>query len=230
LAVAVVWTPGIAGRPGSCGPDFAAFGRASAWGLVLRIGPSGGARLPEGFARDVCFSCVCLFVARLRIPCRSDARQQCPTCNCFAARRLGGGQRGERRAETGRRRRGPLWWTRESACTLTSLTTIWVDFALRPLAIVLSPTLPTLMSRHLADDLTGFLPKPWAKIDGIGVLVTTRAPKVIEAINDSRLGRGGLALPGGSFKPRSRNRSSSSVLQHCSTRWPSGRPAVCQGA
>jgi len=94
-----------------------------------------------------------------------------------------------------------------------SLTTMGWNFGASGLSLVLSPNVATLIERHLADDLTGFLTGHGLTIDDIGVWVShPGGPKVIEAINDA------LALPDEALELTWRslsevgNLSSSSVL------------------
>ena len=119
---------------------------------------------------------------------------------------------GDRRAER-IGAQGPTVVDSRSRLYPDSLTTMGWNFGASGLSLVLSPNVATLIERHLADDLTGFLTGHGLTIDDIGVWVShPGGPKVIEAINDA------LVLPDEALELTWRslsevgNLSSSSVL------------------
>jgi alkylresorcinol/alkylpyrone synthase len=119
---------------------------------------------------------------------------------------------GDRRAEQ-IGAHGPTVVDSRSRLYPDSLTTMGWNFGASGLSLVLSPNVVTLIERHLADDLTGFLTGHGLTIDDIGVWVShPGGPKVIEAINDA------LVLPDEALELTWRslsevgNLSSSSVL------------------
>src|SRR5260370_42412935 len=64
-----------------------------------------------------------------------------------------------------------------------SLTTMGWNFGASRLSLVLSPNVATLIERHLADDLTGFLTGHGLTIDHIRVRANHPGrPNVIEAV------------------------------------------------
>ena len=94
-----------------------------------------------------------------------------------------------------------------------SLRTMGWDVGASGFQLVLSPEVPAMVSRHLREDMTGFLGGHDLEIDDIGVWVShPGGPKVIEAITES------LALPADALELTWRslaeigNVSSSSVL------------------
>src|SRR6476659_9430920 len=119
---------------------------------------------------------------------------------------------GDRRAER-IGAHGPTVVDSRSRLYPDSLTTMGWNVGANGLSLVLSPNVATLIERHLADDLTGFLTGHGLTIDDIGVWVShPGGPKGIEAINDA------LALPDEALELTWRslsevgNLSSSSVL------------------
>ena len=119
---------------------------------------------------------------------------------------------GERRAEK-LGITGPRIIDSASRLYPNSLRTMGWDVGASGFQLVLSPEVPDMVSRHLRDDMTGFLGGHDLDIDDIGVWVShPGGPKVIEAISES------LTLPDEALELTWRslaeigNISSSSVL------------------
>ena len=134
---------------------------------------------------------------------------------------------GERRAER-MGLTGPCVVDTASRLYPDSLRTMGWDVGSAGLQLVLSPAVPDVISRHLRDDVTGFLDGYGLEIGDIGVWVShPGGPKVIDAISDS------LDLPADALELTWRsladigNISSSSVL-HILHDTITKRPFRCQ--